>query len=230
MKKEMRFRFSKRKQPRKDSESKKSEKAKERTETSAEKKELDALWLQAVKYADSGRFDEAKMIFQQIQKDNEDPVIIGSCHLAMGQLEEKRRDFISAAQHYRDGLALKTTEVHAQYFFNNNLGYSLNQLGKPKEAIPYLKRAKEVSPHLPNAYKNLALSYQALGDIKNAAELFIQATQVDASDSRSLRHLDELLRENPGLRVEIPDLEERLLMCRAAVKATRSGALKETLH
>lgn len=230
MKKEMWFRFSMRRQFKKDNVPGERKNMQEDIENSIEKKALDDLWRQAVWYADGGRFDEAKSIFQQIQRDNKDPEIIGSCHLAMGQLEEKRRDFESAAQHYRAGLAMKPPDGHAVYFFNNNLGYSLNQLGKPKEAIPYLKRAKEVSPHLPNAYKNLALSYQALGDIKNAAELFIQATQVDASDSRSLRHLDELLRENPGLRVEIPDLEERLLMCRAAVKATRSGALKETLH
>lgn len=181
-------------------------------------------------FADGGQFDEAKSIFQQILRENTDPEIDGSCHLAMGQLEEKRRDFESTAQHYRDGLALKQIEDHPLYFFNNNLGYSLNQLGKPKEAIPHLKRAKEVVPYLPNAYKNLALSYQALGDFINAAKLFIQATQVDAADPRSLYHLEELLDKNPGLEVEIPDLRERLLMCRAAVEASRPGSPKETLH
>ena len=230
MKKEMWFRFSMRRQSKKDNVPGERKNVQEDIENSTENKALDALWRRAVWYADGGRFDEAKPIFQQIQKDNKDPEIIGSCHLAMGQLEEKRRDFESAAQHYRDGLAMKPPDGHAAYFFNNNLGYSLNQLGKPKEAIPYLKRAKEVFPHLPNAYKNLALSYQALGDVKNAARLFIQATQVDASDSRSLYHLEELLSNNPGLSLETPDLEERLLKCRAAVEAARSGTQKETLH
>jgi tetratricopeptide (TPR) repeat protein len=89
---------------------------------------------------------------------------------------------------------------------------------------------RAITPLLSNAHKNLALSYQALGDLKNAVELFIQSTQADAADPRSLYHREELLENNPELVVEIPDLQERLLMCRAAVDAARSKQPEETLH
>lgn len=65
----------------------------------------------------------------------------------------------------------------------------------------FLERAIGIDSNRPNALKNLALSNQALGNLNRAAELFISATQANASDSRSLYHLKELLGNQPCYQV-----------------------------
>lgn len=191
-------------------------------EQNSETQNTDSLWGRAVFKADVGRFDEAKELFQEIIEHTDDLEKICSCQLALGQVEEKRKDYHSAVTHYLAGLQLEPSTTNTLYFLNNNLGYSLNQIQDYKGAIPYLKRARGIDPHLTNAYKNLALSYQGLGDLINAAELFITATHVNASDSRSLHHLESLIAIHPTLLNEVSDLRKRIEACREAVKIAQS--------
>jgi tetratricopeptide (TPR) repeat protein len=97
----------------------------------------------------------------------------------------------------------------------------LNQIKEYSSAIPYLRTAVEIDPGRPNAYKNLGLAYEALGDLGQAAELFITATQVNSADSRSLKHLISLVEANPALEVDIPNLRERIEACEKAVEVAR---------
>jgi tetratricopeptide (TPR) repeat protein len=108
------------------------------------------------------------------------------------------------------------------YFIHNNLGFSLNQVGEHEAAVPYLEVAVEIDPARPNAYKNLALSFQALGDVERAAELFIAATKADASDARSLAHLEVLVESHPALLVDVPSLSDALEACRKAVELAKA--------
>jgi hypothetical protein len=55
-----------------------------------------------------------------------------------------------------------------------------------------------------------------------AAEFFIAATQADASDPRSLAHLENLIAAHPELEVDLPDLTDRLNACRKVVKIART--------
>ncbi len=60
-----------------------------------------------------------------------------------------------------------------------------------------------------------------LGNIEKAAALFVAATQVNASDSRSLAHLDALLEAHPVLEIDVHGLRDQVEACRMAVKIAR---------
>jgi tetratricopeptide (TPR) repeat protein len=178
----------------------------------------DLAWL----YQRSGHLDQASGCIQKIIELTEDAEELGSAYLRLGQLEESRGDFVAAARRYREALALEPCSTPTWYFIHNNLGYSLNQIGEHDSAVPYFERALQIDPARPNAYKNLGLAHQALGDLQKAADMFIAATQADASDSRSLGHLTALLEANPVLEVDAPDLRERVDACRKAVEVARA--------
>jgi tetratricopeptide (TPR) repeat protein len=178
---------------------------------------LQSLWNLAYLYSKTGRHEEALRCIQRLIALSEDPEAHGAYHLALGQLMEKARDFRAAVGYYRQALALEPCQQHTWYFIHNNLGYSLNQLGNYEAAMPYLQRAIEIDPGRPNAYKNLGLAHQARGDFEEAATLFVAATQVNASDSRSLAHLEELVSAHPELEVDMPELRDQMEACRGAV-------------
>jgi len=180
---------------------------------------LDSLWSLAVLYQKTGHLDRAEGCIRRVIELTDDPEKIGAGYLALGQIAESRRDYVAATKHYGEACAMEPCSTPTWYFIHNNLGYSLNQTGNHIQAIPYLKRAVEIDPARPNAYKNLGLAHEALGDLAKAADYFIAATQVDASDCRSFEHLTMLLEANPALEVDVPDLRERVEMCRAAVDA-----------
>jgi tetratricopeptide (TPR) repeat protein len=90
--------------------------------------------------------------------------------------------------------------------------YSLNQLGDFVQGERYCNEATTIDPRRPNAYKNLGLALQGQQRWAEAARCFVQATQVDAADPRSLRHLVELLQAHPEL-----DFQSELELCRSAV-------------
>lgn len=76
-----------------------------------------------------------------------------------------------------------------------------------------LRQALVIEPRRPNAYKNLGLALEAKGEFAQAAEQFIAATHVNATDSRSLGHLEALMAAHPELEVDVPDLRERFEAC-----------------
>ena len=63
------------------------------------------------------------------------------------------------------------------------------------------------------------MSLAGQGDYAHAAENLIMATKANASDGRALKLLEQLLVENPEVKAEMPDIEERIQACRRAVKA-----------
>jgi len=182
---------------------------------------LDSVWSLASWYQRVGDFDKASGYIQRFMELTDDPEKLGAGHLALGSLEEGKGDYAAAAQRYRAALAMEPCSTVTWYFIHNNLGYSLNQIKEYSSAIPYLRTAVEIDPGRPNAYKNLGLAYEALGDLKQAAALFITATQVNSADSRSLKHLISLVEANPALEVDIPNLRERIEACEKAVEVAR---------
>jgi tetratricopeptide (TPR) repeat protein len=182
-------------------------------------KSIDAVWSLAVLYSETGKLDAAATCIERvIELSADDLEKRGSCFLALGQLEERRGDYEAASNRYRAALAMEPCARDTWFFIHNNLGFSLNQIGDPKAAIPFLETAVQIDPERPNGYKNLALSYQALSDVERAAELFIAATQADASDARSLAHLESLVAAHPALFVDVPSLADSLEGCRRAVE------------
>ena len=178
----------------------------------------DTLWNLAVLYSRTRRHEAAIGCVERVRELTDDAERHASCYLALGQLMEKRGDYAAAAEYYRGALSMEPLETRTWYFIHNNLGYCLNQLGRSDEAEPLLKRALEIDPQRANAYKNLGLSYEARGGYVDAAECYIAATQVQASDARSFKHLEQLVAEHPQLEIDIPDLRDRVEICRRAVE------------
>jgi Flp pilus assembly protein TadD len=173
-------------------------------------------------YSRVGRHDEAIGCIERLIALSDDPEEHGAHYLALGCFMEQMRDFPGAVKYYRQALGMEPCRKETWYFIHNNLGYSLNQLGQYDDAIPYLRHAIAIDPARPNAYKNLGLAMEAMGQFEDAAELFVAATQVDASDARSLAHLETLVSAHPELKVELADLPDRLEACREAVKVARA--------
>jgi tetratricopeptide (TPR) repeat protein len=138
-----------------------------------------------------------------------------SCFLAQGQLCEQLRDYEAAVGYYRAGLAMKREHAASWYWFNNNLGYSLIQLGHAGDATIHLRLAIQVDPARSNAYKNMGLAMLQTNDHPGAARWFIAATRVNPNDGRSLAHLEELVVAHPELLAQAPDLGAELDACRA---------------
>lgn len=139
-----------------------------------------------------------------------------------GCIAEQMNDYAMAESFYRDSLRIGTGGFPFEYWANNNLGFCLNQLGRPAEAKPYLKNAIALDPTRSNGFKNLGLCYQGLERFPEAVEMFIEATRANAADDRSLVHLDALVKSNPALFKQVPELDVKVKMCRAAVDRARS--------
>jgi tetratricopeptide (TPR) repeat protein len=181
-------------------------------------RDVRVLWDLGVFYSQAGCHDQATACIQRVVELIEDPEKQAACFLALGQIEEQKRDYRSAATRYRSGIGLEPRDQRTAYFLRNNLGFCLNEMQEHEAAVPHLEQALEIDPARSNAYKNLALSHQGTGNRRRAAELFIAATRSNAADPRSLHHLESLVEANPYLLVDVPGLQQDIEGCRFAVE------------
>lgn len=98
-----------------------------------------SLWELGQMYKDMGRLDQASAYTQRVIELTNDPEILGTGYLVLGQIEEGRGDFVAAAKRYRSALALEPCSTETWYFIHNNLGYSLNQLVSMSRLYPILR-------------------------------------------------------------------------------------------
>ena len=177
-----------------------------------------AMWNLAVFYKRAGKLERAFHYFNQLYESVEDREPQAQILMALGQVAEMARDFELAAEFYSQGLVLEPRSRSTCYYLHNNLGFSLNQLGRFREAEPHCWQAIEIDPQRHNAYKNLGISLAAMDRHREAAEFFVRATQRNAWDGRALGHLEDLLEAHPGLQQEF---SEKLQECRRAVARSR---------
>ena len=184
-------------------------------------RDVRVLWSLGAFYSQAGHYDQATACMQRIAELIEDPERQAACFLALGQIEEQKGDYHAAATRYQSGIALGPRDRRTAYFLQNNLGYCLNQMQEHEAAVPHLERALQIDPTRANAYKNLGLSHQGTGNLRQAAELFVAATRSNAADPRSLHHLESLIEANPDLLVDVPGLQQDLEGCRYAGEEVR---------
>ena len=147
----------------------------------------------------------------------------------LGQIMEDMDDYARAAEYYRQAYSMKSFDQQTRYFINNNLGFCLNQLKEFEEAKGYLLSALKIDNNRPNAYKNLGLCYQGLGEYANAARCFIAATRVNVADERAWNHLEGLINEHPELSADIPAFVEGVNSCKNALELAQV-AIGSGLH
>jgi tetratricopeptide (TPR) repeat protein len=182
---------------------------------------LDALWELASFYQQTRQFDKGLDCLRQILPKIPDAERRASCVLGFGQMMESIGDYKAAVSYYKEALPLEPVRTATWYFINNNLGFSLNQLGEFRDGEKYCRKAIEIDPNRPNGFKNLGLALLGQEDFHGAATCFVSATQVNAADPRSLRYLEELVKQHPELEFEFQDKVES---CRKAVEAVSKKA------
>lgn len=176
---------------------------------------VEALWDLARFYSTRDQQDRTMDYLRQVLERLEDPEAKASCVLAMGQTMEQKNDFESAIRFYAEAFALEPTNTRTWYLIHNNIGFCLNTCGRFAEGEVYCRKAIEIDPGRPNAFKNLGIAHHGQGRLDEAARAFVAATRIDAADPRSLKLLERLLDEHPELALEFSD---DLANCRAAVK------------
>ena len=177
------------------------------------------LWQLARVYSHMKRHEDALNCIYKLMQLSDEREENASFFLALGQLMEQMRDFPAAIEYYRGAFCLKPSRTRVWYLVHNNLGFCLNVLKRYDEAEGYLESAIKIDPSRSNAYKNLGLCFMGRGRFVKAIENFVAALRADASDPRTLGHLEELLADRPELFEKIPDLTKILTDCRRAVRA-----------
>ena len=188
-----------------------------------------ALWQLALFYKQTRQNGQALARFQELMPLLPEPEERARCVLSMGQAMEQAGHYAAAAGYYKQALALEPMHTWTWYFINNNLGFSLNVMGRFAEAEPYCRRAMETDPNRHNAYKNLGLSLAGQGRRHEAAQCYIAATQVNAADPGAFHLLMDLLKNHPELEY---DFEAAALCCRKAVEtaARKVQEMKPVVH
>jgi tetratricopeptide (TPR) repeat protein len=126
--------------------------------------------------------------------------------LVRGCDQERIQDWPGAVVAYNHALAAEPVDPRVRYFANNNLGYSLLQLGRFDEAEEYCEAAILINPGQYNAHKNLGLALEGQGRWLDAAQSLVEAARLCPQDARAWLHLQQLLTLKPDLLAQSPDL------------------------
>jgi len=179
----------------------------------------DALWELARFYQMTERHKKALVYLRKLVALVPDVEAKANYVLNMGQFMETAGDFPAAVRYYRKALAMKPTDRCVSYFINNNLGFSLNVLGKFAEGEIYCRKAIEIDYGRPNGHKNLGIALAGQGCYPEAAESFIAATQEYPLDGRAFDLLTQLLETHPDLEDEFGDVAR---LCGEAIEQART--------
>jgi tetratricopeptide (TPR) repeat protein len=114
-------------------------------------------------------------------------------------LWEQQR-YAEAAELYRPYLERGSVLLEAAY---NNYGICLMRLGRPEEALGAYLAAIEVRDDYPNAWFNLARTYEQLNQVVNAIDAYRQAVSFEPGNKAAVRALKRLeQRRSRGRRIQ----------------------------
>ena len=83
------------------------------------------------------------------------------------------------------------------------MGYCLNELGRHREAEAYCRKAITIDPRRHNAWKNLGIALEGLGQHADAAAAWIEAATLCPEDERAKRLLEKLAAGRPGIGIVV---------------------------
>jgi tetratricopeptide (TPR) repeat protein len=158
-----------------------------------------ALWSFGEECRNAGHFGVAGEYYEKILLLEDEPSERAKCLLAIGMVGEKSGDFVASAKAYARAFELEQEPNFIWYFLNNNLGFSLNQLGRHKEAVRYCRAALKIDRRRHNAHKNLGVALEGLGRYAEAARSYLRAAKINPGDGRALNHLKHLLSTHPEM-------------------------------
>jgi len=172
------------------------------------------------------RFEPALEIIKELLNMAENNEEKAHYYLTFGQFMEEEENFAAAVEYYTQASLIGQSNTEMRYFINNNLGYSLNKLGKFEEGEKYCRKAIEINPRRNNAYKNLGISLEGQCHYEEAAYYYVQATKIESIDPRATGHLQDLLERHPEILEKNPGLSKDLENCQKAVKFAQKSVSK----
>jgi len=161
-----------------------------------------------------------RMQAEKLLANPEKPDDRARAYLTLGCICEHESNWEAAITNYSRALAANPQDISLRYFCNNNLGYSLIQLGRFDEAEKYCETAIEVDDEKHNAHKNLGLARQGQGRWIDAAFCFARASRLSPSDPRSWWHLEGLLKTQPQLLSQSAELRRKVEWLRDMIEGT----------
>jgi protein O-GlcNAc transferase len=150
------------------------------------------LMMQATTAHQSGRFDEAELLYRQILA--AEPDHADACHL-LGALAQQRGRFEESATLITKAIAVKG-DVAA---FHSNLGNALKALGKADEAATAYRRAIVLDPNFADAYNNLGATMRMQGKLDEAEALYRKALTLNPNSADVHDNLGVVLRNQGRL-------------------------------
>ena len=154
--------------------------------------------------------DLERVRIERMLHDAEGPDDRAVAYMFLGVLGERREDWNHAVGSYARALAEGSQRNDIRYFGNNNLGYSLIQLGRFDEAGGYCLAAIELDAVRHNAHKNLGLVRQGQKRWLKSAFCFTEAYRLCPVDTRAWHLLSAVLDLQPELLETSPDLRARI--------------------
>jgi tetratricopeptide (TPR) repeat protein len=148
---------------------------------------------------------------ERLLKNPETPDDIARANLMLGCAGEKEANFDVAVECYSKVVAAQPLDPRIRYFGNNNLGYSLVQLGRFGEAEGFCQAAIRINPEQYNAHKNLGLVRQGQERWLDAALCFAEASRVCPVEPRARHLLDGLIAAHPDLVSRSEELQQAII-------------------
>ena len=137
---------------------------------------------------------------------------VASAYLARGEIAEADEEWGLALEHYGIGLSLLPKDTPTVYFLFNNAAYCLNALELYSDGESYCRRAIEIDPMRPEAYRNLAVSLRGQGNLRGSALCLVEAIKITPSDERAMQFLKQLLTDHPTLSLQCSQIARELAL------------------
>ena len=135
---------------------------------------------------------------------------IAKAYLAQGKVAEAEEQWGLALEHYGIGLSLLPKDTKTGYFLFNNAAHCLNALQLYSEGESYCRRAIDIDPTRPEAYRNLAVSCHGQGNLSGSALCLVEAIKINPFDERTVQLLKQLLTDHPTLSLQCSRIARKL--------------------
>ncbi|GJM25337.1 MAG: hypothetical protein DHS20C16_17520 [Phycisphaerae bacterium] len=138
----------------------------------------------------SGKTDEALELCEELLTMASNPREKASIYMRIAMGYESKKDWDKAREAYDNALALSEKNLFAL----NNIAYLLSdKLNLPNEALPFAKRAAELSDH-PAVIDTLGWVYYQLGQFQDAIAQFTRIRRTESDFPDAVYHLAETFR------------------------------------
>lgn len=142
-----------------------------------------------------------KLLEQFIELSN-DAEQSAHCYLALGQIATDAGRHESALEYFNAAVKLAPKRRAVAYVLQNNIGYTLNALGRFVTAEKHCRMAIDIDCERASGYRNLGISLHGQNDFTGAAWAFAEAIKADRTDNRARDLLETLLALHPSVAVQ----------------------------